>query len=295
MLGIGRDGLELRGEWPEHLVETSGFDLFEGATVARLVSALDPVDVYYLAAHHVSSEGNVSLALPGAEVEAALLVNVRGPLRFLEALRDRDDSRFFFASSSLVFGDQGSGVPQNEHTLWSPGGVYGLTKALTGHACREYRAKHGIFCSVGYLYNHESVHRSGRFFSKKVCAAALRIRGGSPERLKLGNLDAVVDWGYAPDYVEAFTRILALPEPGDFIIATGEAHTAHEFLEVAFSHVGLRWQDHVDAGSEVLGRSGSGRVGDSSKLRRLTGWRPSLSFEAMVRRLVDDLAGQDLS
>lgn len=263
--------------------------LTDHAQIMEAVAEIQPHEIYYLAAHHGSAEAQ-PLADPRTDLLESMNVHCVGLLNFLDAIRRHaPSSRLFYASSSLVFGDSGPDVYQNELTPVAPRGTYALTKALGGHACRELREL-GVFCSVGILYNHESALRGASFVTQRIVRAALRIRSGSAEKLQLGDLDAVVDWSYVPDFVEAFVRILALDSPGDFVIASGVGHTVREFASVAFSHLGLDWQEHIVAGAASLSRNRSGRVGDSSKLQRLTGWQPSIAFEPMVCRLVDETA-----
>lgn len=258
--------------------------------VERAVRTLRPHEVYYLAAYHASSEDRDTCDIREGFTRS-VRVHVEGPLHFLEAIRRHSPStRLFYASSSLVFGPRGSVTPQDENTPPAPAGSYALTKALGGEAVREYRERHGIFGSVGILYNHESTRRPRSFVSRKISLAALAILAGEQETLTLGDLDAVVDWGYAPDFVDAFRRILALDEPDDFVVATGRGHTVRDFVSVAFEHVGLDWQRHVEESSALLGREAGGRVGDPRKLRRRSGWEATLSFEEMVRRLLDETA-----
>jgi GDPmannose 4,6-dehydratase len=151
--------------------------------------------------------------------------------------------------------------------------------------CRHFR-ENGGFASVGILYNHESGQRPETFVAQKIINTARRIKAGSGEKLVIGDLSAKVDWGYAPDFVDAMIRILRLPQPDDFIIATGESHTVREFVEVAFGELGLDWKSHVVENPALIGTPKPPLVGNPEKLKRMTGWRPSVSFEQMVRRLV---------
>jgi GDPmannose 4,6-dehydratase len=288
VLCIGRNGTHRFGS----VSGPARLDLTDEQQIAATVAAIQPREIYYLAAHHRSAEERAGAIDPRAEVMQSMQVHCVGLLNFLDAIRHHSpQSRIFYAASSLVFADAGPDRRQDELTPLAPQGTYALTKALGVQACREYREL-GCFCSVGFLYNHESALRGARFVTQRIARAALSIRSGSQEKLELRELDAVVDWGYAPDYVDACARILELDAPGDFVVATGEGHTVREFVSLAFSHLGLDWTQHVVAGGASLARNRSGRIGEPAKLMRLTGWRPSMSFETMVRRLVDETAAR---
>jgi GDPmannose 4,6-dehydratase len=258
-------------------------------TVHHTIRAVQPDEVYYLAAYHASSQGASGLDLHD-DYLASITVNFLGLLHFLEAIRlQHPATRLFFASSSLIFGNSPIETPQCETTPAMPEEPYGLCKKLAGEVCRDYRERHGIFASVGILFNHESVYRPPTFLSMRIIRGAIAALRGSEEKLVVGNLDATVDWGYAPDFVDAFPQILGLNQPDDFVIATGVSHTVRDFLAAAFGHVGLDWNDHVVQQPSVLVRHRTGRVGNSAKLQRLTGWRPTLTFKKMVAMLVDQV------
>ena len=195
-------------------------------------------------------------------------------------------TRLFYAASSRVFGDPPTNV-QDEDTPLNPVDPYGISKTAGVHLCRYYRAQRKLFCSAGILYNHESPRRAGAFVSQKVVRAAVRISRQSQDKLVVGNLDALVDWGYAPDYVDAMWRILQLPEPDDFVIASGALHSVRELVQSAFEAVGLDWTAHVQVDPDVTRRQyGCALQGNSSKLESRTGWRPSMTFHDMIRTMV---------
>jgi len=152
--------------------------------------------------------------------------------------------------------------------------------------CRAYRQRYGVYAAAGILYNHESVRRSEAFVSRKIVQGAVRIRRGQQERLALGDLGAAVDWGYAPDYVNAMWRILRLPEADDFVIATGIQHTVQEFAEIAFSRLGLDWSQYVVEEGSILKRSTPLMLGNPQKLMAKTGWKPSVTFQQMIEIMV---------
>ena len=214
-------------------------------------------------------------------------VHVTGLLHFLQAIKERSSQcRLFYAASSLIFGDA-PGEAQDEQTPLNPTCVYGITKATGVQCCRLFRATHGVFSSVGILYNHESALRRETFVSQKIVQGAWRIQRGQETKLVLGDLSAEVDWGYAPDFTEAMTKILALDAPDDFVIATGELHSIREFVTIAFGCLGLDWRKHVEEDPALLGRKRSTRRGNPAKLQALCGWRPSVSFEEMIHLLIE--------
>ena len=278
---IDHIGIDRRGS-----VSSAGELLQPGAVIdpqflRDVVASFSPTDVFYLAAHHHSAQ-----ALPdsndAALWKASLETQVLGLVHALEALRlHAPAGRLFYASSSRVFGTPGE-QPQTEGTPLLPHCVYGMTKVTGMQACRHYRERHGIFASVGILYNHESSYRKEEFLSRKVILAASAIRGGEKKRLILGDLSSEVDWGYAPDYVDAMTRILQLDEVGDYIIATGQSHTVREFVQIAFEQQGLDYREWVDEDRTLKVRPSHRLVGDFSRLRQATGWKPTVDFPEMI-------------
>jgi GDPmannose 4,6-dehydratase len=264
----------------------SDFDPADAAGICARIGQIQPSEIYYLAAHHQAAE-DPAATNHAAHFQASLDVHVTGVVNVLESIRTSSpQTRLFYAASSHIFG-QPEESPQNETTPPRPRCVYGITKTTGLQCCRYYRNTHGVMASAGILYNHESVYRSPKFVSQKIVRAAAAISRGEQDRLELGSLSARVDWGYAPDYVDAMQRILALPEAGDFVIATGENHSVQEFVEIAFSTLGLNWHQHVSEKSGLVAKPQShSLIGDTRKLRELTGWKPSLSFIEMVETLV---------
>jgi GDPmannose 4,6-dehydratase len=254
-------------------------------SIYTLVDRFRPDHIYYLAAHHTSAERTLD-SDPGTEFYLSQLTHVIGPLNFLSAIREiSPHSKFFYASSSLIFSGE-DGRVQDEKTLFSPQGFYGITKAQGIWLCREFREQFNTFASVGILYNHESYLRSTNFLSQKIVQAAIRIASGSKEKLTVGDLSSEVDWGYAPDYVRAFQDILKLNLSQDFIIATGESHSVKEFVEIAFGYFNLNFDHYVIEDPSLLRRRPLPKIGNSAKLRRETGWQPSLRFPEFVRQLI---------
>jgi GDPmannose 4,6-dehydratase len=176
---------------------------------------------------------------------------------------------------------------QDESTPFDPVCVYGISKAGGVQMCRYFRRKHGVFASAGILYNHESPWRARRFVISKIVHGAVAIARGAQQKLQLGNLGARVDWGYAPDFVDAMHRILCLEAPDDFVVATGCTHTVGEAAEIAFARLGLDWREHVVESPEILTRKRVVLCGDASKLRRMCGWRPTVDFQTLIARLLE--------
>lgn len=263
-------------------------DIRRPADVFSLIRRFNPDEVYFLAAVMHSSQDlgpePLELFRDSYDVHVLALVN------FLEALRRlRPGARLFYAASSHVFGDPAR-VPQDERTPLCPDNIYGMSKAAGLWACRYYRRKYGVFASTGIFYNHESPLRDGRFVSQKIVRAAAAIRRGGRRKLALGSLSAVVDWGWAPDYVDAMRRILALPKADEFVIATGERHSVAEFAKKAFFRLGLDWRRWVRENPKILTRRLGVLVGNPARLRRRTGWKPSINFAAMVDLLAAEAA-----
>jgi GDPmannose 4,6-dehydratase len=212
-----------------------------------------------------------------------------GVTSLLEAIRAVDPAiRVYQASSSEIFGEPAE-VPQTEQTRLAPLTPYGVAKAYGHFIIGSYRRRYGLHASCGILYNHESPRRPVDFLPSKVANAAAAISLGLEHELALGDLEAQRDWGYARDYVEAMWRMVQRDEPDDYVIATGELHSVRDLTEIAFAHAGLDWREHVRV-DETLKRGQAELhhlVGDASQARRLLDWRPSISFEELVRLLVD--------
>ena len=261
-------------------------NLLDADAVRSFLLRENPDSVYYLAAHHHSSEDR-ELPADGELFRRSLEVHVHGAVSFLDAIAlYLPKTRFFYAASSHVFG-AAKESPQTEATPFQPQSVYAISKCAGVAACRFYRAKHGVYAACGILYNHESEWRSARFVSQKIVRSAVAISKGSQEKLHLGNLAATTDWGYAPDFIEAMALIMDLPQSDDYIIATGSTHTVQQFVEMAFSILGLDWTKHVVVdGQLVTKREGAALTGDASKLRNKTGWSPKTSFEEMISIMV---------
>jgi GDPmannose 4,6-dehydratase len=285
--GIGKksvkiDGLEKIG---------SHIDIISNKAVDDLLCDFKPDQVYYLAAYHESSEGLHHIKDVNEEYIKAHSINVLGLLNFLNGIKKQKlKCKLFYASSSLVFGGN-FGPMQNELTAFDPQGIYGITKLQGTFLAQEYRKKYDLFASCGILYNHESKWRSPKYLSAKIITTALRIAKGSKEKLVIGNIDAVVDWGHASDYVEAFQSILSIEKPDNYIVATGEGHTVREFIEIVFDYFSIDYAEYVEINKNILTRIHHIKIGNSAKLFKDTGWRPSTSFNDFVIRLIRDIQG----
>lgn len=285
VIGIGRDRISIPNQIANNV--RVPFSVADSGQVVGLIKSVKPSSIYYLAAHHVSSEQNGSDSCP-AEYQAYHEVHVSGLLNFLWAVRNHSPrSRLFYAASSLIFNGI-HGPRQDEHTPFTPVGFYGLTKAQGILICREFRERYAIYAAGGILYNHESFLRSDKFLSKKLITAAHEISRGLRNELILGNLSAETDWGYAPDFVEAFQYILSADSPDDYVIATGESHSVGEFSKIVFECFGLNYLNYVHESTAILSRNVPRKVGDYTKLKRATGWKPRYDFSNMVQALVRD-------
>ncbi len=268
----------------ERIEILSGDLLDQNSLVAALTKA-EPDEVYNLGAQ---SFVPVSFEQPLLTGEITAL----GVTRLLEAVRTANPKiRFYQASTSELFGKVRE-TPQTENTPFYPRSPYGVAKAYAHWITINYRESYNLFACAGILFNHESPRRGLEFVTRKITHAVARIKLGQEKELRLGNLEARRDWGYAGDFVEAMWLMLQQDEPDDFVIATGVDHTIREFCEVAFARVGLDWQDHVVV-DERFFRPAEVHIlrGDPAKAARLLGWRPQVTFAELVGMMVDnDLA-----
>ncbi len=267
-------------------------DILQAESVRNDLQTQQPNEIYYLAAFHHSTEALV-------EVEVAELlrrsfdVHVMGLLNVLQAMKAcSPQARLFYAASSHVFGTC-SVDRKDENSPLRPSSAYAISKTAGLRCCQLFRQQEHLFAATGILFNHESSLRKPSFVSQKIVRGALRARRDRTFRLTLGDIDARVDWGYAPDYVDAMFRILQLPEPADFIVASGELHSVGEFAEIAFEEVGLDWRAHVETDMPLLKRTSYPFRGDSTKLRSATGWAPSVNFRGLVVNLVHEAERTD--
>ncbi len=256
-------------------------DLNDGVSLTRLVAEVRPDEVYNLGA---MSDVRVSFEVP----EYVASTNGGGTVRLLEAVRSAglDHCRYYQASTSELFGL--TPPPQSEGSPFHPRSPYGTSK-LFAHWCTvNYREAYGMYAVSGILFNHESPRRGEQFLTRKVSRAVARIEAGLQDELALGNLDAVRDWGFAPEYVEGMWLMLQHDEPTDFVLATGSGTTVREFVETAFAHAGLTWSDHVRH-DPALERPAEvhALVGDAGKAHQLLGWKAQTHAEDVARIMVD--------
>ena len=265
-------------------------DIADRTDVRTMFDEWSPDVVFYLPAVHASSD-SATTESDDLLFERSIGVHAQYAVNFLEAISNRGSgTAFFYAGSSHVFAGANADR-QTEDTPIVPESIYAITKAAGIHACRFYRSRKGVRASVGILYNHESHLRPDSFVSQRIVKAAIRAAGGDKCKLELGDLSACVDWGYAPEYVEAMILITELPDANDYIIATGQSHSVREFAESAFECVGLDWRDHVVEHPSILSQRSRTLVGDYRRLHERTGWEPRISFRGMIRKLIDQ-AGQ---
>ncbi len=265
-------------------------DLSDGDSLTRLLTEIRPSEVYNLGAQsHVA----VSFLNP---VYTADVTGV-GTLRLLEAIRMVDPSiRFYQASSSEMYGAAAE-IPQTETTPFHPRSPYGVAKVFSFWQVVNHRESYGMHASNGILFNHESPRRGETFVTRKITRAATRISLDLQRKLYLGNLDAERDWGFAGDYVEAMWLMLQLDEPDDFVISMDERHSVREFAELAFSKMGLDWEQYVEVDQRYF-RPAEVQLlqGDSSKARTKLGWKPRVSFDELVDMMLEsdlELAKQE--
>ena len=256
-------------------------DLSDASALARLLTKIQPDEVYNLAA-----QSHVRVSFDAPEYTADIVGT--GTVRLLEAIREAGiKPRFYQASSSEMYGKVLE-VPQTETTPFYPRSPYACAKVYSFWITVNYRESYGLHASNGILFNHESPRRGETFVTRKITRALAQIKAGRQDKLYLGNLDSKRDWGYAKEYVEAMWLMLQQDEPDDYVIATNETHSVREFLEVAFGHAGLDWRKYVEidpryyrpAEVDLL-------IGDASKAKKKLGWEPKTKFAELVKIMVD--------
>ena len=256
-------------------------DLADTTSLFRIIKEVSPREIYNEADQdHVGW----SFAMP----EYSYDITGAAVGRLLEIVRQTDPTiKFFQPCTSNMFG-RAVETPQNEETPFRPQSPYACAKVLAYVLARHYRESFGLFVSTGIFYNHESARRPEEYVTRKITRAAARIKLGLQDSLSLGDLSMQIDWGYAREYMEAAWNILQLREPDDFVIATGEAHSVREWVELAFRMVGLRAEDHAKIDPKLL-RPGSTSVlvGDTSKARRAFGFDPKVRFRDLVELMID--------
>ena len=256
-------------------------DTTEVTSLIKLLSRIQPDEIYHLAAQ---SDVRVSFDIPEYTGEVTGL----GTLRILEAIRKTGiKAKFFQASSSEMYGKVQE-VPQRETTPFYPRSPYGVAKVYAYWITVNYRESYGIFACNGIMFNHESPRRGETFVTRKVTRAVAHVQAGVQDTLYLGNLDAQRDWGYAPEYVDAMWRMLQHEAPDDYVIATGETHAVHEFVEEAFAYAGLDWRDYVVIDPQYYRPSEVELlVGDARKAKQTLEWEAKTTFKDLVSLMVN--------
>jgi GDPmannose 4,6-dehydratase len=256
-------------------------DLADGSVLNQLMRKIRPDEVYNLGAQ---SHVRVSFDIP----EYTADVDALGTLRLLDAIREEGvDCRFYQASSSEMFGEVAE-VPQTESTPFHPRSPYGVAKAFGYWITRNYREAYGMYAVNGILFNHESPRRGPTFVTRKITRAVGAILRGEQNDLKLGNLDAKRDWGYARDYMEGAWLMLQAETPDDYVLATNETHTVQEFLEEAFGYVDLNWRDYVKIDPRYFRPAEVDLLlGDAAKAKKVLGWQPKVTFKDLARMMTD--------
>jgi len=269
----------------EHLLDRITLrpaDLLDQLSLLRLIQDVRPHEFYNLAA----------MSFVPASWDQPLLTgdfNAMGVTRLLEAVRQVDPGiKLYQASSSEMYGRVRE-VPQTELTPFYPRSPYGVSKVFGHYITVNYRESYGLFAVSGILFNHESPRRGLEFVTRKVSDGVARIKLGLADNLSLGNLDAMRDWGFAGDYVQAMWMMLQQPQAEDYVIATGVSHSVRDLVEVAFGHAGLDWQKYVKIDPALLRPAEVDHlIGDASKAKRVLGWRPNLTFEGLIQMMVDE-------
>jgi GDPmannose 4,6-dehydratase len=256
-------------------------DLADGSALNQLMRTIRPDEVYNLGAQ---SHVRVSFEIPEYTADSVAI----GTLRLLDAIREGDlRCRFYQASSSEMFG-RVQEIPQNEETAFHPRSPYAVGKVFAYWITRNYREAYGMYAVNGILFNHESPRRAESFVTRKITVAIGSILRDEQKELRLGNLEAKRDWGYALDYMEGAWRMLQQDEPDDYVLATGETHSVQEFLETAFTYAGLDWRDYVKIDPRYFRPAEVDLlIGDYSKAKEKLGWEPTVRFDELVRMMVD--------
>jgi GDPmannose 4,6-dehydratase len=255
------------------------------ASLFKIVHQIKPDECYHLAA-----QSFVSYSFE--DEFSTINTNINGTHYILAAIKElAPRCKFYFAASSEMFGKVRE-IPQTENTPFHPRSPYGISKVAGFDLTRNYREGYGLFACNGILFNHESPRRGYEFVTRKITNAVAEIKYGLSKELRLGNLEAKRDWGFSGDYVEAMWLMLQQSKPDDYVIATGETHTVKEFLELAFEHAGLDWKKYVKVDRRFYRPAEVNLLlGDSTKARKMLGWKPKVGFEKLVRMMVEaDLA-----
>ena len=253
------------------------------ASLFNIILKIKPTEVYHLAAQSY-------VGYSFEDEFSTLNININGTHYLLSAVKEFADSKikFYFAGSSEMFGKVQQ-IPQNEKTIFYPRSSYGISKVTGYHLTRNYREAYNLHASTGILFNHESPRRGFEFVTRKISHAVAKIKNGSKQKLKLGNMKAKRDWGHAKDYVEAMWLMLQKDNPGDYVVGTGKEHSVEEFAKKAFAHVGLNYKDHIVIDQKLIRPSEVDTLlADSSKAKKILKWEPKVSFDDLVIDMVEN-------
>ena len=255
-------------------------DLIDGVGLTNLIREIQPTEVYNLGAQ---SHVQVSFTMPQYTGQ----VDAVGAVGLLEAIRSADvDTRFYQASTSELFGS--TPPPQSESSVFRPQSPYAAAKLMAYWCTVNYRDGYGMHASNGILFNHESPRRGETFVTRKITRAAAAIKAGKQEKLFLGNLDAVRDWGYAKEYVESMWLMLQQDKPSDYVVATGVGASVKEFADAAFAHAGLNWKDHVETDKKYIRPTEvDALIGDPSKAEKELKWKAKVHWKELAQIMVD--------
>lgn len=255
-------------------------DITDGVGISNLIRELQPNEIYNLAAQ---SHVKVSFEMPDFTAQ----VDALGTIRMLEAIRSaKIDTKFYQASTSEMYGS--TPPPQNEFSLFAPRSPYAAAKLYAYWIVRNYREGYGIHATNGILFNHESPRRGETFVTRKITMAAARIKLGLQEKLYLGNLDAIRDWGYAKEYVESMWLMLQQENPDDYVVATGEGATVRDFCEVAFSELGLDYKNYVETEDRYIRPTEvDALIGDPTKAQKVLGWKAKTHWKELAKLMVN--------
>ena len=252
------------------------------ASLFDVVEKVKPDECY-----HLGAQSFVSYSFE--DEFSTINTNINGTHYILSSIKNKAPKcRFYFAASSEQFGHVRE-VPQKETTPFYPRSPYGISKVAGFDLTRNYREAYGLFACNGILFNHESPLRGYEFVTRKISRGVAKIKAGLAKELRLGNLDAKRDWGFAGDYVEAMYLMLQQDKPDDYVIATGETHTVKEFAELAFKYAGLNWKDYVKVDESLFRPAEVHELrGDCAKAKKVLNWKPKVNFEELVKMMVDE-------
>ena len=252
------------------------------ASLFNIIMKIKPTEVYHLAAQSY-------VGYSFEDEFSTLNININGTHYLLSAVKEFADSKlkFYFAGSSEMFGKV-EAIPQNEDTIFNPRSSYGISKVTGYYLTKNYREAYNLHASNGILFNHESPRRGFEFVTRKITHAVARIKKGSKEKLKLGNLKARRDWGHAKDFVEAMWLMLQKDKPGDYVVGTGEQHSVEEFAKKAFSHAGLNYKDHIIIDQKLVRPAEVDTLlADCSRAKKNLNWKPKISFDDLIINMVE--------